>query len=104
MQVSSDFLKASKYSEAVLAVWTKESSHNYENNSRFHEDFVCPSAIKFVVEFDSRCRTERRCVPYSLYTDAYLPSPVGMTISSSQMPVDRNSSLMTQLAQSVGQG
>lgn len=56
---------SSKYSEAVLAVWTKESPHNYENNSRINEDFVCPSATKFVIEFDSRCRTERRCVPLS---------------------------------------
>ncbi len=69
LQVNSDTLKSSKYSEAVLAVWTKESLHNYENNARIHDDFVCPSATKFVVEFDSRCRTERRCVHSSSVHD-----------------------------------
>lgn len=43
-----------------MGVWTRESSHNYENNARVTEEFVCPLATKFVVEFDSRCITERR--------------------------------------------
>jgi hypothetical protein len=55
--------------EKVLAVWTRESPHNYENNSKINEDFVCPGAEKFVVEFDSRCRTERR-YDYIRFTDS----------------------------------
>ena len=54
--------------ESVVGVWTRESSHNYENNARISEEFVCPSATKFVVEFDSRCVTERR-YDYLEFTD-----------------------------------
>lgn len=52
----------------MVGVWTRESSHNYENNSHFTEEFVCPSANKFVVEFDPRCITERR-YDYLEFTD-----------------------------------
>jgi len=62
LTLDSSVLKASGDTEATIGVWTRESPHNYENNSRIHEDFVCPSATKFIIEFDSRCQTERRCV------------------------------------------
>ena len=52
----------------MVGVWTRESSHNYENNAHVTEEFVCPSATKFVVEFDSRCVTERR-YDYLEFTD-----------------------------------
>jgi hypothetical protein len=55
--------------ESVVGVWTRESPHNYENNAHVTEEFVCPSATKFVVEFDSRCVTERR-YDYLEFTDA----------------------------------
>ena len=54
--------------QSVVGVWTRESSHNYENNAHTTEEFVCPSATKFVVEFDSRCVTERR-YDYLEFTD-----------------------------------
>ena len=54
--------------ESVVCVWTRESSHNYENNARVSEEFVCPSATKFVIEFDPRCLTERR-YDYLEFTD-----------------------------------
>ena len=54
--------------ESVVGVWTRESPHNYENNARVTEEFVCPSATRFVVEFDSRCLTERR-YDYLEFTD-----------------------------------
>ena len=53
---------------SVVGVWVRESRHNYENNARVNEEFVCPSATKFVVEFDSRCVTERR-YDYLEFTD-----------------------------------
>ena len=43
-------------------MWVRESHHNYEDNARLSEHFVCPSALRFVVEFDPRCETETRCV------------------------------------------
>ena len=46
--------------ESVVGLWTRESSHNYENNSRVSEEFHCPSAVRFSLDFDSRCCTERR--------------------------------------------
>ena len=54
--------------ESVVGVWTRESAHNYENNAKVTEEFVCPSANKFVVEFDPRCITERR-YDYLEFTD-----------------------------------
>jgi hypothetical protein len=54
--------------QSVVGVWTRESSHNYENNAHTTEEFVCPSATKFVLEFDSRCVTERR-YDYLEFTD-----------------------------------
>ncbi len=51
----------SKSKESIVGVWTRESPHNYENNSRISEEFNCLSAIRFTVEFDSSCHTERRC-------------------------------------------
>ena len=54
--------------QSVVGVWTRESPHNYENNSHHTEEFVCPSATKFVVEFDSQCVTERR-YDYLEFTD-----------------------------------
>lgn len=62
-------MKDSGEKEAVVGVWIRESPHNYDNNSRITEEFVCPSATKFVVEFDSRCVTERR-YDYLEFTDA----------------------------------
>lgn len=56
--------------ESVVGVWTRESSHNYENNARVTEEFVCPLATKFVVEFDPRCNTERR-YDYLEFTDVH---------------------------------
>lgn len=58
------------HKESVVGVWTRESSHNYENNARVTEEFVCPLASKFVVEFDSRCITERR-YDYLEFTDVH---------------------------------
>lgn len=54
--------------QSVVGVWTRESPHNYDNNTHITEEFVCPSATKFVVEFDSRCVTERR-YDYLEFTD-----------------------------------
>ena len=54
--------------ESVVGVWTRESPHNYENNARVTEEFVCPSATKFVIEFDPHCITERR-YDYLEFTD-----------------------------------
>ena len=59
-QMNSKQLTSSGDIDTVVRVWTRESKHNYENNSNINEEFVCPSASKFVIEFDSRCHTERR--------------------------------------------
>ena len=67
MQLS-DTVSLEGQTESVVCVWTRESSHNYENNARVSEEFVCPSATKFVVEFDLRCITERR-YDYLEFTD-----------------------------------
>ena len=60
MQIDCEQLSSSTEVESVVRVWTRESKHNYENNSNINEEFVCPSASKFVLEFDPRCCTERR--------------------------------------------
>ncbi|ERE68809.1 zinc finger ZZ-type and EF-hand domain-containing protein 1 [Cricetulus griseus] len=44
----------------VLHTWTKESTHNYENNCHEVSVFVSPGATYFEVEFDERCETEKR--------------------------------------------
>ena len=54
---------------SVVGVWTRESAHNYPNNANVTEEFVCPSATKFIIEFDSRCITERR-YDYLEFTNA----------------------------------
>lgn len=59
-RVNSDLLKPGNKEEKVVAVWTRESPHNYENNSKINEEFVCFGASHFEIEFDSRCKTERR--------------------------------------------
>jgi hypothetical protein len=64
----SDTVSLEGQTESVVCVWTRESSHNYENNARVSEEFVCPSATKFLVEFDLRCITERR-YDYLEFTD-----------------------------------
>jgi len=46
--------------DIVLRTWEVESAHNYENNVHFTQVFSCPGATKFIVEFDTRCETERR--------------------------------------------
>ncbi|XP_077021704.1 zinc finger ZZ-type and EF-hand domain-containing protein 1 isoform X7 [Tamandua tetradactyla] len=53
----------------VLHTWTKESAHNYENNSHDVSVFVSPGATYFEVEFDERCETEKR-YDYLEFTDA----------------------------------
>ena len=60
VQVDTKVLTASEGVESVVGVWHRESPHNYENNSRVNEEFVCSAANRFVVEFDSKCHTERR--------------------------------------------
>jgi len=37
LTLDSNVLKASGDTEATIGVWTRESPHNYENNSRIHE-------------------------------------------------------------------
>ena len=63
-----DLRSGEETKESVVGVWTRESPHNYDNNAHVTEEFVCPSATKFVVEFDSRCVTERR-YDYLEFTD-----------------------------------
>uniref|UniRef100_A0A2K6F960 Zinc finger ZZ-type and EF-hand domain containing 1 n=1 Tax=Propithecus coquereli TaxID=379532 RepID=A0A2K6F960_PROCO len=53
----------------VLHTWTKESTHNYENNCHEVSVFVSPGATYFEVEFDERCETEKR-YDYLEFTDA----------------------------------
>nr|XP_045015573.1 zinc finger ZZ-type and EF-hand domain-containing protein 1 isoform X2 [Jaculus jaculus] len=53
----------------VLHSWTKESSHNYENNCHEVSVFVSPGATYFEVEFDERCETEKR-YDYLEFTDS----------------------------------
>ena len=61
--------RASDKGDAVLRTWDVESSHNYDNNTHTSQQFFCPGATSFVVEFDSRCETERR-YDYLEFTDA----------------------------------
>ncbi|XP_064406559.1 zinc finger ZZ-type and EF-hand domain-containing protein 1-like isoform X2 [Halichondria panicea] len=68
LKVDSPELLSCNTPESVVSVWTRESPHNYENNSDKTEDFVCSSATRFVVEFDQRCHTERR-YDYLEFTD-----------------------------------
>lgn len=60
IQVDTKELTATEGVESVVGVWHRESPHNYENNSRINEEFVCSAANRFVIEFDSKCHTERR--------------------------------------------
>lgn len=53
----------------VLHTWTKESTHNYENNCHEVSVFVSPGATYFEVEFDERCETEKR-YDYLEFTDS----------------------------------
>ena len=86
VQLDAEALKDSGEKEAVVGVWIRESPHNYDNNSRITEEFVCPSATKFVVEFDSRCVTERR-YDYLEFTDASgTKTKFDDTVGSSRWP------------------
>ena len=53
----------------ILRTWEMESSHNYENNQNFTKVFSCPGCSEFLVQFDSRCETERR-YDYLEFTDS----------------------------------
>ncbi|XP_055877134.1 zinc finger ZZ-type and EF-hand domain-containing protein 1-like isoform X1 [Biomphalaria glabrata] len=55
--------------ETVLRTWEVESPHDYLNHSNIVQMFHCPGASKLVIEFDSRCETERR-YDYLEFTDA----------------------------------
>lgn len=56
----------------VLHTWTKESSHNYENNCHEVSVFVSPGATYFEVEFDERCETEKRWDSHILLSQAMM--------------------------------
>lgn len=45
-QLNSPELESSCDVESLVGVWTRESPHNYENNSDKVEDFVCSSATR----------------------------------------------------------
>ena len=51
---------ALEMSEETFRTWDVESNHSYCNNMNITLSFIYPGAIKFVVEFDPRCETERR--------------------------------------------
>ncbi|KAF6029661.1 hypothetical protein EB796_011992 [Bugula neritina] len=44
----------------VINTWTEESPHNYANNQNITKTFNSPGAKYFIIEFDSRCHTERK--------------------------------------------
>lgn len=44
----------------VLKTWVEESSHNYADGLHLTKVFNCAGAKLFIVEFDSRCATERK--------------------------------------------
>lgn len=68
-QVDNSFWQQMEQDEEVLRVWELESSHNYENNLNVVQVFSCPGASTFLVEFDTRCETEKR-YDYLEFTDA----------------------------------
>ncbi|KAL5017766.1 hypothetical protein ScPMuIL_005151, partial [Solemya velum] len=68
-KISSEHWLSVQTEDIVLRTWEMESPHSYENNQHLRHIFNCPGAAKFVVEFDSRCETERR-YDYLVFTDA----------------------------------
>lgn len=67
--ISSEHWDTVQTEDIVLRTWEVESSHSYENNQHFTQVFSCPGADKFMVDFDTRCETERR-YDYLVFTDA----------------------------------
>ncbi|KAL8625230.1 hypothetical protein ACOMHN_029988 [Nucella lapillus] len=68
-EMTSDSWFDMKNEDIVLRTWDVESPHNYDNNSSITQVFSCPGATKFIVDFDTRCETERR-YDYLEFTDA----------------------------------
>ncbi|KAL3875978.1 hypothetical protein ACJMK2_033871 [Sinanodonta woodiana] len=67
--ISSEHWASIQADDIILRTWEVESSHNYENNQHVTQNFNCPGATKFVIDFDQRCETERR-YDYLVFTDS----------------------------------
>lgn len=58
--MESDKWTAQSNDMVILNTWSEESAHNYHNNMHTTKVYNCPGAKLFILEFDSRCHTERK--------------------------------------------